>query len=479
MKLPSEAMTAARAGESHLTERQREILALVVRGHTNGEIAEETGLSLATVKWHMSEILSKLGLTSRDEAAEYWQARQRPAERVTRWAKGLMGVPALKFVGAASALATAAAIGFTLLFSGGETKSGDITNGYYLVINEKVIRADGSVRESVRRVWYADSIHYRSEFIDENGERTDFEVADGDKRWLYNQHDNRFWDTPLFPVPPGGAPPMLGGEKIGVSGAQSMAALLEALPERAPEHSPYFNSTLVSRFAKVVGHDRVLGRDVTIIEFGPAWTDQREGVTTFHGTARVWVDDETLMFMKFETDDGPESERVVRAGVMELKFGRPDDSVFRFDPPKGATALAPAPFQAPPQDAIHQLVKPGWYHASAVPAGFFPIEAGANGRPDNFTRQDVFLVDTTTVPASNAALVRSIRLKQEKVATPAPPSTGGDQVLLRSGITAELSTEGSDLVLTFGDGDVSLRLAGRNVTREELIAFANSLEKHP
>jgi DNA-binding CsgD family transcriptional regulator len=195
MKLPSEAIAAARRGESDLTERQREILALVVRGHTNGEIAERTGLSLATVKWHMSEILSKLGLASRDEAAEYWQARQGPAERFTRWAKALMPVPALKWAGAASAVAAAGALGFALWFSGGEARPGEFAEGYYLVIEETATRADGSLRQSLRRVWYADSTHYRSESVDAAGNRTDFEVADGERRWLYNQHDNNFWDS--------------------------------------------------------------------------------------------------------------------------------------------------------------------------------------------------------------------------------------------------------------------------------------------
>jgi NarL family two-component system response regulator LiaR len=52
-----------------LTERQLEILALLVEGLTNTEIAERLILSPYTVRNHISEILSKLGTSTRTEAA--------------------------------------------------------------------------------------------------------------------------------------------------------------------------------------------------------------------------------------------------------------------------------------------------------------------------------------------------------------------------------------------------------------------------
>ena len=52
-----------------LTERQLEILALLVEGLTNNEIAEQLVLSPYTVRNHVSEILSKLGTSTRTEAA--------------------------------------------------------------------------------------------------------------------------------------------------------------------------------------------------------------------------------------------------------------------------------------------------------------------------------------------------------------------------------------------------------------------------
>ncbi|MDD4859464.1 MAG: response regulator transcription factor [Dehalococcoidales bacterium] len=51
-----------------LTDREREILALMVEGLPNTEIANRLVVSQSTVKFHVSNILSKLGVSSRTEA---------------------------------------------------------------------------------------------------------------------------------------------------------------------------------------------------------------------------------------------------------------------------------------------------------------------------------------------------------------------------------------------------------------------------
>jgi len=51
-----------------LTAREREVLALLVQGLSNRQIASELIVSHSTVKFHVSSILSKLGAASRTEA---------------------------------------------------------------------------------------------------------------------------------------------------------------------------------------------------------------------------------------------------------------------------------------------------------------------------------------------------------------------------------------------------------------------------
>ncbi len=54
-----------------LTEKERQVLILIAKGMTNKEIARQLGLSLQTVKTHVSKILQKLKVRTRMEAARY------------------------------------------------------------------------------------------------------------------------------------------------------------------------------------------------------------------------------------------------------------------------------------------------------------------------------------------------------------------------------------------------------------------------
>jgi two-component system, NarL family, response regulator LiaR len=54
---------------SDLTQRERQILALLVKGESNAGIAGAFNISMATTKFHLSNIFSKLGARNRVEAA--------------------------------------------------------------------------------------------------------------------------------------------------------------------------------------------------------------------------------------------------------------------------------------------------------------------------------------------------------------------------------------------------------------------------
>lgn len=70
--MPTERPTPAAAADDRLallTERERAILALLAQGQTNLEISEAMMISVGTVKNHISNILSKLGVRDRTQAA--------------------------------------------------------------------------------------------------------------------------------------------------------------------------------------------------------------------------------------------------------------------------------------------------------------------------------------------------------------------------------------------------------------------------
>jgi len=60
---------AGRVGAEQLTEREVEVLQNIVRGKSNKEIAQQMHISEATVKTHINNLLSKLMVSDRTQAA--------------------------------------------------------------------------------------------------------------------------------------------------------------------------------------------------------------------------------------------------------------------------------------------------------------------------------------------------------------------------------------------------------------------------
>jgi DNA-binding NarL/FixJ family response regulator len=68
MRKPSDDPTA-------LTEREEAVLALVAEGKSNAQIGAVLGLSENTIKFHLRNLFSKLGVTNRTEAAAKFHQR--------------------------------------------------------------------------------------------------------------------------------------------------------------------------------------------------------------------------------------------------------------------------------------------------------------------------------------------------------------------------------------------------------------------
>jgi DNA-binding CsgD family transcriptional regulator len=89
-----------------LTPREWEVLALLREGLTNEQIAERLDTTERTARYHVSEILSKLGVSTRQEAAA-WQ----PEERPPWWLAAMAPLLSIKKGWIAATLVTALAIG--------------------------------------------------------------------------------------------------------------------------------------------------------------------------------------------------------------------------------------------------------------------------------------------------------------------------------------------------------------------------------
>ena len=60
---------AARPPNSELSQRELQVLELIVKGMSNKQIGDELGISQSTVKWHVNIVLARLNVSDRTAAA--------------------------------------------------------------------------------------------------------------------------------------------------------------------------------------------------------------------------------------------------------------------------------------------------------------------------------------------------------------------------------------------------------------------------
>ncbi|MGE0601374.1 MAG: LuxR C-terminal-related transcriptional regulator [Dehalococcoidia bacterium] len=112
----SRSNTSDPAQRVELTPRQQDVIRLIAKGLTNGEIAERLDLTLDGVKWHVREILGKCGVDSREEAVERWRTqRRRLPERM--WSGGILASTAVRWVGGIAVAGAGAAAGIGIAWT--------------------------------------------------------------------------------------------------------------------------------------------------------------------------------------------------------------------------------------------------------------------------------------------------------------------------------------------------------------------------
>ena len=94
--------TAGALADTELTDRQLEVLRLLVAGMSNAEIARELTITVATARFHVSSILFRLGAANRAEAAALAVKRgliDQDQLRLERGGNPCSGLPPLSFLG--------------------------------------------------------------------------------------------------------------------------------------------------------------------------------------------------------------------------------------------------------------------------------------------------------------------------------------------------------------------------------------------
>jgi DNA-binding CsgD family transcriptional regulator/photosystem II stability/assembly factor-like uncharacterized protein len=142
-----------------LTPREWEVLALLREGLSNPEIADRLGISRDGVKFHVSEILTKLGVASREEAAAWSAAsgRRRPWWALALAPIGVAWRKAGWALGGAMLVATVAGLGLlaVLLWRGGGGAPLDMAGSASPVVIQMPTPRPGQI--GLRASWLAPS----------------------------------------------------------------------------------------------------------------------------------------------------------------------------------------------------------------------------------------------------------------------------------------------------------------------------------
>lgn len=318
--------------EAELTDRQREVLRLIARGKTNPEIAEVLGMTLAGAKWHVSELLSKLGLDSREAAAEFYSWNKSPRRRVARSLRAVTGISLSKLgLGAATTvLVVGAGTALFLATSDDPPDLGPAEPGLPFYMEATFTRTEQHFSTAAaRRYWYEDSSHQRIERDTPTFTRSDpgFKIEfgppetrasllDGDRIW--RQFGSTYRGDPIdtLPVPAR----YLDGTELGPIPYATFDQYADSMRNGTNELS--------------VKDAHLFGQRVKLIT---STSRDDSGQPVF--SERRWVDPTRMFVFKTVMEFGKSSERVVVTETMKLiRYGEHQPAgQFVWTPPPDTT----------------------------------------------------------------------------------------------------------------------------------------------
>ncbi|HUF52182.1 MAG TPA: helix-turn-helix transcriptional regulator [Dehalococcoidia bacterium] len=156
-----------------LTPRENEVLDLIRAGCTNPEIAERLNISVETVKQHVSQVLAKLGVATREEAAAWHPEPERP-----RWRRLLL--PAGGFAVVAAAVAAIAILAWGVSESD-EERGGPLPSGPALVDPDTATVDDVYRALSEYLATRTGVLHVSADGYTESGIRQEFRI----EKWIH------------------------------------------------------------------------------------------------------------------------------------------------------------------------------------------------------------------------------------------------------------------------------------------------------
>lgn len=321
---------ARRHGE--LNDRQHMVLELVAKGRTNWQIAEQLGVTLDGAKWHVGELLSIFGFSTREELADYYRWHNRLAARMGRAVRGLAALPFTRpLVGAGVIAGTAAVVG-AVLIAGHESGKPDSGGGIppfeltaHVVVNDRLQAGMVDTSTSDIKWSFRSSSDWKWTVDTVSGLDSDTTVAtvhDG-SMLVYYGADNAYGRTPFTSAPNVAVPP-------------SMGAFIGPLPFKDLDAFTKSFAANSGPAVTVIGHERLLGRMTTVLQLSPVNSSSSNGADVRSGVTRIWLDEERMFAMKGDsTDDTLGSGYEI--DVTKLRYGVARDSIdTAFDLPAGA-----------------------------------------------------------------------------------------------------------------------------------------------